>query len=117
MDSLSVWSLQGGYDFGGGSDPHYHRSVCVIQKSGVGGIFGGRVDCLGTASVHNLIDRVWPYHKSLIGRGNKDDRRDAVDLCRLLKLGELVDVFHPSRAFRVQSQLGLIKNDVFSVTI
>ncbi|MCY4000677.1 MAG: transposase [Bacteroidetes bacterium] len=35
-----------------------------------------------------------PKHNALISRGNKNDVSDAVDLCRLYRLGEYVEVYH-----------------------
>ena len=46
-----------------------------------------------------------PRHNTLISRGNKDDRRDAADLCRLLRLGELVEVFHPDQEHRADFKI------------
>jgi len=41
-----------------------------------------------------------PRHNVLISHGNKNDHRDAVDLNRLLRLGEFVEVFHSDQACR-----------------
>ncbi len=46
-----------------------------------------------------------PRHNTLISRGNKDDHRDAADLCRLLRLEELVEVFHPDQEDRVDFKI------------
>ncbi len=48
-----------------------------------------------------------PRHNTLISRGNKDDHRDAADLCRLLRLGELVEVFHSDEDHRVDFKIGV----------
>ncbi|MDE2644418.1 MAG: transposase [Bacteroidota bacterium] len=44
-----------------------------------------------------------PRHNPLISRGNKDD--GMADLCRLLRLGELVEVFHPDQDHRVDFKI------------
>ena len=48
-----------------------------------------------------------PRHNSLISRGNKDDCRDAADLCRLLRLGELVEVFHSDHEHRTDFKIAV----------
>jgi transposase len=48
-----------------------------------------------------------PRHNLLISRGNKDDRRDAADLCRLLRLGELVEVFHSDHEHRTDFKIAV----------
>ena len=42
-----------------------------------------------------------PRQNSLISRGNNDDCRDATDLYRLLRLGELIQVFHSDHEHRM----------------
>lgn len=46
-----------------------------------------------------------PRRNPLISRGNKDDYRDAANLCRQLRLGELVEVFHPDQEHRVDFKI------------
>ena len=46
-----------------------------------------------------------PRHNPLISRGNKDDYKSAADLCRLLRLGELVEVFYPDQEHRANFKI------------
>ena len=48
-----------------------------------------------------------PRHNALISYGNKNDRSDAVDLCRLLRLGEFVEVFHSDQACRTDFKIAV----------
>ena len=57
-----------------------------------------------------------PRHNALISHGNKSDRSDAVDLCRLLRLGEFVEVFHSDQACRTDFKIAVqqylrVRND------
>ena len=46
-----------------------------------------------------------PQHNPLISHGNKDDYTGAADLCRLLRLGELVEVFHRNQEHRADFKI------------
>lgn len=46
-----------------------------------------------------------PRHNALISHGNTNDRRDAVDLCRLLLVGESVGVLRSDQGCRTDFKI------------
>ena len=46
-----------------------------------------------------------PQHNALISRGNKNDIQDAVNLGRLLRLGEYVEVYHSQQDHRIDFKI------------
>jgi|GEM_PF-1457930 len=73
-------------------------SACTTQVFVVRGIFIDRLNCSALRPYVTQLIVCDPRHNGLISRGNKNDRRDAFDLRRLLRLGEFVEVFHSDQA-------------------
>ena len=59
------------------------------------------------ASVCNPMVVCDPRLNALLSRGNKDDHRDAIGFCLLLRLGEFGEVFQSGQACRTDFKIAV----------